>query len=375
MKKSLSTLFCLLCLSALFAAEQPYLLTINAKVKPDIKAYLLYQTNGKKILDSAVQKNGVYIFKGTIEKPVSSTLILDHQRVGIQTIIKQRSIMPDFLKFYLHPGKFSIYSTSLITDSRFTASVINSDNLLLQSRLASITLQQNKNSEQIIAEKDASKYPALKSKADSLTAVRRVILKGFIKSHPRSYIALTSLQEYTWDVDAETEILFKKLSPEVRNTLLGREMAKRIADQKTLKPGMIAPQFTQYDVNGKPVKLSDFSGKYVLLDFWASWCGPCRMQSPELVKTYSQYKNRNFTILGISLDEADGKEKWKKAISDDGMNWTQVSDLKHWDNQVAKLYSIRALPETILIDPAGKIIAKSISGDELNKKLEELLPK
>ena len=386
MKKLLIITLFAACTSNLMAAAQPYLITIRAKVKPDIKAYLFYQTDGKKYVDSAVQKNGIYSFKGIVEKPLNSTLILDHGRIGLQNLIKQRSPVPDFLKFYLHPGKFSIYTTSLIAESRFTGSVINSDNLLLQAKLASISLKQQKNNEKMISEKDITKFPPLQLTADSLTLIRNGILKDFIQSHPRSYIALTSLQEYTYTViernmdkpgtvDSETEILFKKLSPEVRKTLLGLEMAKRIADQKTLKPGMIAPDFSQPDVNGKSVKLSDFSGKYVLLDFWASWCAPCRVQSPELVKTYNQYKNRNFTILGISLDEVDGKEKWKKAIKDDGLSWTQVSDLKHWDNQTAKLYSVRALPETILIDPSGKIIAKDLFGDELDKKLEELLPK
>lgn len=375
MKKLLIILLLAARTLTLMAAGQPYLITISAKVKPDIKAYLLYQSEGKKYIDSAVQKNGVYTFKGMVDKPLISNLILDHGRIGIQKLIKQRSPAPDFLKFYLHPGKFSVYTTSLISEGRFKDSAINSDYLLLQTSLASLSLKQQKNSEQLIAEKDPGNFPSLKSKADSLNQIRRAKLKVFIQSHPNSYIALTSLQEYSSSVDAETESLFKKLSAEIRSTVLGREMAKLIADEKALKPGMIAPDFTQKDVNGKPVKLSDFSGKYVLLDFWASWCAPCRIQSPELVKTYAKYKNRNFTILGISLDQLDGKEKWEKAIKDDGLNWTQVSDLKHWDNQVAKLYSVRAIPETILIDPSGRIIAKYIFGSDLDKKLEEILPK
>jgi len=120
---------------------------------------------------------------------------------------------------------------------------------------------------------------------------------------------------------------------------------------------------------------ADYKGKYVMLDFWASWCGPCRAENPNVVKAYTKYKDKNFTILGVSLDRPDGKADWQKAIKSDGLSWTQVSDLKYGDNQAAALYFVQAIPSNFLLDPDGKIIAKNLRGSDLDDKLAELFGK
>jgi peroxiredoxin len=135
--------------------------------------------------------------------------------------------------------------------------------------------------------------------------------------------------------------------------------------------GQQAPDFALPDVNGKEIKLSSFKGKYVLVDFWASWCGPCRKENPNVVKAFNKYSNKNFTILGVSLDEE--KDEWKNAIQNDGLVWTQVSDLKHWNSKVVPLYNIEGIPYNVLIDPDGKIIAEDLRGLMLDVKLEKIL--
>ncbi|MGK2864237.1 MAG: peroxiredoxin family protein [Chitinophagaceae bacterium] len=137
--------------------------------------------------------------------------------------------------------------------------------------------------------------------------------------------------------------------------------------------GKEAPDFSLPDINGNPVKLSSFRGKYVLVDFWASWCSPCRIENPNVVKTYNQFKNKNFTILGVSLDRPGQKDKWLKAIEDDKLTWTHVSDLQFWNSPVVALYGFEGIPFNVLVDPQGKIIAEGLRGSDLDNTLSEVL--
>ena len=135
--------------------------------------------------------------------------------------------------------------------------------------------------------------------------------------------------------------------------------------------GNLAPDFTMNDTDGKPFSLSQLKGKYVLVDFWASWCGPCRGENPNVVIAYNKFKNKNFTVLGVSLDE--NKAAWLKAIKDDKLEWKQVSDLKQWNSAAVGLYGFDGIPYNVLIDPQGKIIGTELRGEDLEKKLGELL--
>jgi peroxiredoxin len=140
------------------------------------------------------------------------------------------------------------------------------------------------------------------------------------------------------------------------------------------KIGTLSPDIVLKDVNGTPVSLSSLKGKVVLIDFWASWCGPCRAENPNLVASFNKYKDKGFQVLSVSLDRPGGKEKWLKAIHDDALTWWHVSDLQFWNNAVAKQYGIEAIPQNLLIDPSGKIIAKNLQGLELDKKLAAIYP-
>ena len=170
----------------------------------------------------------------------------------------------------------------------------------------------------------------------------------------------------------ELESLYSTLSSTYKETRNGKSIVKGIEARKITAIGKIAPDFTQPDTLGKAVKLSDLRGKYVLVDFWASWCGPCRAENPNLVKSFNRFKDKGFTVLGVSLDQPGKKDAWIGAIHKDGLTWTQVSDLKFWDNEAAVLYGIKAVPANLLLDREGKIIAKDLRGADLDKKLSEV---
>lgn len=203
--------------------------------------------------------------------------------------------------------------------------------------------------------------------------LKEEVYGAFIRTNPTSPLALFALNNYAgFDIDpVKVEPLYQLLADKYKNAPAGKKFGERLLKAKLTAVGAMAPGFSQADTSGKVVSLSSFKGKYVLVDFWASWCGPCRAENPNVVNAYHQYQNKNFTIVGVSLD--DEKDKWLAAIARDKLSWTQLSDLKGWENAVARQYGIQAIPQNLLLDPAGKIIAKNIRGEELLQKLAEVL--
>lgn len=221
--------------------------------------------------------------------------------------------------------------------------------------------------------KDNDTKKGLLTQIDVLQKKGKQIEKDYVKDNPGSLISVNMLNVYatTWGKQT-TQSLYEKLSPQMKATSYGREISDYIALNKNLKVGDHYADFEQANTAGKAVKLSQVKGKYILLDFWASWCGPCREENPNLVKTYAQYKDKGFAVLGVSLD--DNKNYWLKAVTDDKLTWENVADLHGDKNKVALMYGINAIPNNFLIDEHGVIIAKNLRGKDLDDKLNELLP-
>jgi len=211
---------------------------------------------------------------------------------------------------------------------------------------------------------------------DGMNEMTRV-MRTFVSKHPDSFISLIVLNELIGtnsEGDASSLAgLYQSLSETIKKTDLGEELGFRIITTAQTAIGAVAPDFTQNAPDGKPIKLSDFRGKYVLIDFWASWCGPCRQENPNLVKAYAQFKNKNFEIFGVSLDNPNAKTAWLNAIERDNLTWPQVSDLQGWKNKAARLYGVETIPQNFLIDPKGVIIAKNLRGENLIRTLSATL--
>lgn len=341
------------------------------------KIYIDYSdANGQGKEDSATVVNGVFTLTGSVSGYTNARMSLDHEGKGKPFSIYSPGA--DVIYFYFGPEKINITSKDSLSTATFTGSKIYDEhaayNKTIGGSIMELTAMYQKDYAEASPEdkRDPEFMAAINARQTELRKQRGLKQIEFVKANPNSFFALTALSEVagTYADMTTAKTLLDGLNKDLRKKDMAKELEQRIAAERLTAIGKPAPAFTQDDVNGKPLSLADLKGKVVLLDFWASWCSPCRAENPNMLKQYKIYKDKGFEILSVSLDAK--KNDWIKAIEEDGLPWLHVSDLKGWNNAAGRLYGVRGVPACYLIDRDGKIIADNVRGEKLNKKLAEI---
>lgn len=345
--------------------------TINAPGK----VYLRYPAGGQTVTDSVVLNNGKFEFNGPTkgDAPVGAYLMLNPKGAGPS--------FDDYKDIYLEQGTITVTGTDALGSATVAGTKTNNEktkyNAATQPINDAYSALETKMKAATEADKQSEAFQKEIHKTEKAIGERsKQIDEQFIRDNPDSYVSMDLLQNIAYSSDYPViASLYNSLSPKIKATERAQKFGEMLPKMKSVAIGATAPEITEADTAGKIVSLSSFRGKYVLIDFWASWCAPCRAENPNVVKAYNHYKNKKFTIVGVSLDRPNAKDKWLAAIKKDGLAWTQLSDLKFWNSQAAGLYAVRAIPQNFLLDPNGKIIAKNLRGEDLTNKLEELFGK
>ncbi|MGS2741808.1 redoxin domain-containing protein [Sinomicrobium sp. M5D2P17] len=318
--------------------------------------------------DSSLVENGKFGFNGVLEEPLRYRLKLKGKEDnGLYFILSNEAIEVQVKKDSLFKGKVTGASIEEVYRSYY-----NNEFQEIRDMAGPVYKLSDSITQQGKVEMTPEQRAMMDKKWNELDKKATSITTGFILEHPGSIASALIIQErYITYPNLETaDKLYNNLIPEVQESYYGKQLYASLTKMKKTAVGSNAPDFTQPDRDGNMVSLSDFKGQYVFLDFWASWCAPCRKENPNVLKGYRKYHEAGLEIVAVSLD--DKKDKWEKAIEEDGLTWLHLSDLKGFKNEAAQEYGVQSIPQNFLIDPKGQIIGKDLKGEDLQEKLKEV---
>lgn len=319
--------------------------------------FLTDLNNPTDTIAKSVAKNNSFTLKGAMPEPGLCNL---------NFAATQKKVM-----LFLDNSTVTLSGNSAdIQKTKIEGSPSNKDFQDFQDRFTQLFAKLNQINEQ---SKTTGMTSSLSAQGIQITREIQDGVDKFLKEKKGSYVS-PFLVMYTSQLSDDVTLLenrYNGFADNQKKSFYGQAVKETLDIAKIGAIGSNAIEFTQNDPDGKPVSLSSFRGKYVLIDFWASWCMPCRQENPNVVNTYKKFKDKNFTVLGVSLDRS--RDPWLQAIKNDNLSWTHVSDLKFWNNEVAQKYRVQGIPQNFLIDPNGKIIAKNLRGPQLAQRLSELV--
>lgn len=336
------------------------------KIKDGDSLFLAYKEDGHFILKSTTAANKEFSFSGSVKHPTKAFISRNENP-------QYAPLISESIDVYLEPGIIIVYSPDTLTGAIVSGTDLNDTLQLLRNQLTDLTRRRREIKDPDLFTEEERRDSALvnRNKRELENVFYHIVDRElvFAKKHPNSYVSLDILFNSS-RINTYIEkvaLVYDDLAENLKQTPQGNIIKDRIGKKRQIAAGMGAIDFSMKDNNGKMVKLSSFYGKYILLDFWASWCGPCREEHPNLVKAYQNYKSKGFTILSVSIDT--DKASWMKAIAKDKLLWTQVSDLKGQRGEVYLKYGITSIPANFLIDPNGQVIAKDLKGESLTAEL------